>query len=281
MTTLSLEFLKSLGDFQKNRGQGNDAPSLHPLSYLSLTISPRKLALALTMVVLSLVVAHVCVQYIKFFLGHDAQLGFERQFNLVKENNIPTWYSSSALLLSAVLLGMIGLVNKREDNLYTLHWFGLAAIFLFLSIDEAASLHEKLGFELLNPMLKSIGYFHGFGYFPWVIAGATFTLIVALAYLRFLAALPSQTGSLFLIAGTLFVGGALGMEMLEARYIYYYSEADFTYYMFVAVEECLEMLGVVLFLYALLLHLGSRVRGIQILVDDGTAKQRRLVKKRP
>lgn len=99
MTTLSLEFLKSLGDFQKNRGQGNDAPSLHPLSYLSLTISPRKLALALTMVVLSLVVAHVCVQYIKFFLGHDAQLGFERQFNLVKENNIPTWYSSSALLL--------------------------------------------------------------------------------------------------------------------------------------------------------------------------------------
>ena len=72
------------------------------------------------------------------------------------------------------------------------------------------------------------------------------------------------------------------MEMLETRYIYIITaKRTSPTICFVAVEECLEMLGVVLFLYALLLHLGSRVRGIQILVDDGTAKQRRLVKKRP
>lgn len=274
MTTLSLQILRTLRDVQKNPSQENEAASLYPFSHYSLTISPRRLALAMTMVVLSLVVAHVCVQYFKFFLGHETQLGLERQFNLAKENNIPTWYSSSALLLSAVLLGMIGLVNKREDNPYTLHWFGLAAIFLFLSIDEAASLHEKIGSDVFKPMLESIGYFHGLVYFPWVIVGTTFVLIIALAYLRFLAALPIQTGSLFLIAGILFVGGALGMEMLEARYIYYYSEADFTYYMLVAVEECLEMLGVVLFVYTLLSYLGSRVRSLQILVEDETPSQR-------
>lgn len=49
MTTLSLQFLKSLRDFQKIRGQENDATSLHPFSYLTLPISPKKLALSLTM----------------------------------------------------------------------------------------------------------------------------------------------------------------------------------------------------------------------------------------
>jgi hypothetical protein len=76
---------------------------------LNFAISPKKLALGFTLVVLSLIVAHVCVQDLKFFLGHDTQLGFERQFNLERENNIPTWYSSFALLLSAMLLGIIGL----------------------------------------------------------------------------------------------------------------------------------------------------------------------------
>jgi hypothetical protein len=246
MTTSSLRCLKSLLVFQKNRGQENDAASLHPLSYVTLVISPRKVALVLTLVVLSLILAHVGVQYLKFFHGHDVQLGFLHKLSVNEENNLPTWYSSSALLLSAMLLAVIGLANKREDNLYTLHWLGLAAIFLYLSLDEAASLHEYSASSLM-PMLETIGYFHGFLYFSWVIFGAIFVLIVALAFLRFLAALPVQTRSLFLIAGTLYVGGALGIEMLEARHLYIYGHKDFSYMMFAAGEEGLEILGVVVF----------------------------------
>ena len=258
--------------FQSNPGLKKDTASPHASPHLTLVISPKKLALVLTLVVLSLILAHVAVQYMKFFQGHDVQLGFLHQLNLDEENNLPTWYSSSALLLSAILLAVIGLANKREGNPYTLEWLGLAAIFLYLSLDEAASLHETMDARtvaLLGPMLEAAGYFHGFLYDSWVIIGAMFVLIVALAYLRFLTALPVKTRSLFLIAGTLYVGGALGIETLGSRYLYLYGQ-NFSYIMFVAVEEGLEMLGIVVFLYALISHLGSSRSGLQILVEDGT-----------
>jgi hypothetical protein len=272
-TWRSLTRLMPMRIFQCNPGLKKDTASPHASPHLTLVISPKKLALVLTLVVLSLLLAHVAVQYLNYFQGHDVQLGFLHQLNLAEENNIPTWYSSSALLLSAILLAVIGLANKREGNPYTREWLGLAAIFLYLSLDEAASLHEgtnALTDALLGPMLEAAGYLHGLLYYSWVIVGAMFVLIVALAYLRFLAALPVQTRSLFLIAGTLYVGGALGVEILGARHFYLYGLKDFSYMMFVAVEEGLEMLGIVVFLYALISHLGSSSSGLQILVEDGT-----------
>ena len=255
--------------FRANPGLKKDKASPHTFPPFTLLISPRKVALVLTLVVLSLILAHVCVQYLKFFHGHDTQLGFERQLNLDNENNIPTWYSSSTLLFSAILLAVIGLANKRRSNPYAFQWLGLAAIFLYMSLDEAASLHEMMDL----PMLEAIGYFHGLLFFTWVVFGAIFVLVVALAYLRFLAALPIQTRSLFLIAGGLYVGGALGIEILGARHAYLYGFGNnFAYAMYVACEEGLEMLGNVVFLYALLSHLDSTMSGVHILVGDETSE---------
>ena len=257
--------------YQSTPGLKKDSAPPYASPHFTLMISPKKLALVLTLVVLSLIIAHVTVEYIRFFQGHDVLLGFERLLNLNYENNIPTWYSSSALLLSAMLLAVIALVNKREGKPYTLQWFVLAAIFLYLSLDEAASLHESMG-SSLEPMLETIGYFHGFLYFSWVIFGAIFVLFIALAFVRFLVSLAVQTRSLFLIAGTMYVGGALGIELLESRHYYIYGHKDFSYMMLVTVEEGLEMLGVVVFLYALLSHLGSSMSGMQILVENGAPK---------
>jgi hypothetical protein len=187
----SLRWLKYLLILQDNPGLKKDAASPHASPHLTLVISPRKLACVLALVVLSLLLAHVGVQCIRFLSGHDNLFGFVRQLNLDEENNIPTWYSSSALLLSAILLAVIALANKRMGNPYTVQWFGLTAIFFYLSLDEAASLHEETG-ALLRPMLKAAGYFHGFLYFSWVIVGAMFVLIVALPTVGF--SLPFQSG---------------------------------------------------------------------------------------
>jgi hypothetical protein len=56
--------------------------------------------------------------------------------------------------------------------------------------------------------------------------------------------------------------------MLGGRHEYLYGKENFSYLMFVAVEEGLEMLGIVVFLYALVSHLGSSRSGLQILVED-------------
>jgi hypothetical protein len=211
--------------------------------------------------------SHVGVQCVQFFSGHDFLLGFGRQLNLNNENNIPTWYSSSALLLSAMLLTVIGLAKKQGDNPYAFHWLGLAGIFFYLSLDEAASLHE-MTMPLLKPLLKADGYIHGLLYYPWVILGAIFMLIIALAYLRFLTALPLQTKYLFVTAGTLYVGGALGIEILGARYNYIQGTENFTYAIFVVAEEGFEMIGIVIFIYALLCYLGSSLSSLRILFSD-------------
>ena len=270
MKRLFWRSLESALIFQKNRGQENDASSLSASSHVTLVISPKKVALVLILVVLGLTAAHVGSRYLRFFQGHAHQLGFERQLNLDQENNIPTWYSSSALLLSAILLTVIGLANKQRGNPYSYHWLGLAAIFLFLSLDEAASLHEMTD-DLLAPMLSAVGYVHGFLYFSWIVFGAIFVLIVGSVYLPFVAALPRQTRRLFLLAGTLYVGGELGIEILGSRYDYFYGHKNFTYAMFVACEEGLAMLGNVVFIYGLLSHMAS-VCSLRFLVKNGAPK---------
>lgn len=242
--------------FRKNRDPKNDAGSQHAASHVTFVISPRKVALVLILVVLGLLAAHAGTRYLWFFQGHEYQLGFVRQLDLDEENNIPTWYSSSALLLSAILLTVTGFVNRQRGNPYTYHWLGLAVIFLYLSLDEAASLHE-MTHDLLNPRLAAVGYFHGWLHWSWVVFGAIFVLIVGAVYLPFVVALPIQTRRLFLIAGTLYVGGELGMDMLGGRYDYFYGDKTFTYGMLVVGEEGLAMLGNVVFIYGLLTHLGS------------------------
>ncbi|MDV2991298.1 MAG: hypothetical protein N4J56_000952 [Chroococcidiopsis sp. SAG 2025] len=84
----------------------------------------------------------------------------------------------------------------------------LSVIFLFLAIDEFASLHEKL-IEPIHSKLNTSGF-----YFAWVIPGAAFTFVCLLIFTRFLGHLPTQTRRLFLLAGSLYVGGTLGMEMI-------------------------------------------------------------------
>ncbi|NER04565.1 MAG: hypothetical protein F6K17_19105, partial [Okeania sp. SIO3C4] len=50
------------------------------------------------------------------------------------------------------------------------------------------------------------------------------------------------------------VGGGIGMEMIGGYYAYLYDTKNFFYEILVTIEEFLEMLGVVVFIYALLCY---------------------------
>jgi len=235
---------------------------------VTLVISPGKLALTLALIVLCLLLGHVITQSVKIHYGYKTLGGIIPEFDLNSENNIPTWYSSSALLLASALLAMIALVKLQWQETYARHWVVLAVIFLFLSIDEAASLHEK-GSELallIMPSIVDSGYLGRYLYFPWVVFGVTFVLLFSLAYLRFLIHLPAKTRSLFVLAGVIYVGGALGVEMLGARDFYLYGEGrPLVHSMLILWEEGFEMFGIVVFIYALTSYLGSRLTNLRIL----------------
>jgi len=226
---------------------------------MTIEVSAKNVARALLAVVVLLTLAYVAGQYSKYYLDHDVLLGFVEEFDLDRENNIPTWYSTVTLLLCSVLLGTIAVARARENDVYASHWKMLSVIFLFLSIDEAASLHERLTEPVKNAFHTS-----GMLEYAWVIPGGIFVLIVGLAYLKFLLNLPKTTRRQFATAGGLYVAGALGMEMVGSYYNSLYGRTSMAYALIVTGEEFLEMTGVVVFLYALMSYLSRHPGDLKV-----------------
>ena len=224
---------------------------------LVLTVEPKRVAQALCWLVLGIVIvgtiANVVIYNVAPSLEHPLAKLMMR-FDLGHEPSIPAWYSSIALLASSVLLAAVALASRRRHAPYVRHWAGLALIFLGLAVDEVVMFHEGLG----RPITERFDT-HGILYLPWVIPGAAFVLAVAAAYSRFLLHLPSRTGRLFVAAGAIFVGGAIGMELAAAAVIEAYTDASLYHTAVQTIEESLEMLGIVLFIYALLDYLQRMV----------------------
>ena len=223
-----------------------------------MAISSNRVALILAATVLCLTIAGLAAEYSTYYMDDFPLKGkLTRQFFVNDENNIPTWYSSSTLLLASILLGIIGFAKKTAGDQYALHWKALAIIFLFLSVDEAASLHEALG-DALHQIFPTTGYF----YYIWVIPGMIFVLVFVLANLRFLAHLPAKTRYQFLIAGTIFICGAIGLEMPEGLYEENYDDMGLVF--LITLEEFLEMTGIVVFIYALCSYISTHIKNIQV-----------------
>lgn len=215
---------------------------------LTIPYSPQKAAKTLFSIVLCLITADIVGQVSKYFFGHERLLGFVKLFDLNRESNIPSWYSSVTLLLCAFLLANIASLKKGFP--YSYHWKALSFIFVYLSVDESAELHERWNY-LMKPFIHSSGVL----YAPWVVPGAIFVVIVLISYIKFLSHLPRQIKWLFLLAGTVYVGGAVGMELLEGYLLGDSGIETFVYQMVVVLEEFSEMFGIIIFIYALLSYL--------------------------
>ncbi len=225
--------------------------------------APKRVATLLLFVVLCLALASFAGQISKYFLGHDTVLGLVNVFQLDWEHNIPTWFSSSMLLVCGLLLGMVAFTRRVEGARYAAHWTGLSIIFLYMSLDEAIMIHEKW-YKPLDALLGSGDFF----YQGWIIPVVLLVVAFALTYLRFLAHLPTRTRRVFIVAGFIYVAGALGMEIVSGGYMVRHGRENMTYQMLASVEEILEMLGVVVFVYALLSYLQSELKDLPVRFDD-------------
>ena len=146
------------------------------------------------------------------------------------------------------------------------YWFALSGTFAILSLDEAASFHEMLGW-LIWRLLPTSGVF----YFAWVIPGGLFVIGFALVFSGFLRRLPAETRRNLLVAGAVYVSGALGMELVGGDYFSVDEVPDFTYAMMAIVGESLEMFGTILFLRGLLRHLEKHVGTFAVRLTGGAA----------
>jgi hypothetical protein len=226
---------------------------------MQLTIHPGKLTRWLTAIVLVLIAASVACAVARYRYGHADLLGGARLFNLMEEANVPTWFSSVLLLICATWLWLIARLTKLRGERFARHWLALAAIFLLMSLDETAQVHD-----LVSDQLHDRLHTHGVLYYAWVIPAGAFLALIGLAYVRFLFALPRRTAVLFVLAGGIYVGGALGMEMVAAVYDESHGYENAITAAMANVEESMEMLGLVVFGYALLSYLTSTFGPLRI-----------------
>jgi hypothetical protein len=172
-----------------------------------------------------------------------------RILDVAEEHSIPTWFSAASLLVSSCLLGMVFLRARAQKESVRPFWLALSLLFLGLSLDEGAGLHETVGqLQDLTGMTVRPLATHS-----WLLPGAAFTLLVLLVFVPFLRSIHRPTAVRFLGAGAVFVTGALGMELAGAVMLYsgVASEAALVYDLRRVVEEALEMYGIALFNYAL------------------------------
>jgi len=174
------------------------------------------------------------------------------QFSLSSERTPPAFFAFLLLLICGVWLGIIALHEHHGGSRWWRHWAVLAVMFVFMAYDEAAGLHEK-AIEPLRELLDAGGFF----YYAWVIPGIIVVTITFLAYLPFLLHLPPVFRWLFLLSGAIYVGGAIGMEMISGAHIDQHGR-DLVYRLMTIVEEAFEMLGALLFIASLMKYLTRR-----------------------
>lgn len=175
-----------------------------------------------------------------------------RFFMLQNENSITTWFTVVLIALNGLLAVLNATAARQLKTGSALPWLFLAAIIAYLSMDEMLELHERIGVAIARRLEFSTAMA-----FPWVVTGLAFTAVVGLSFLGFLRRLPGRTARLFMLAGGIYVGGALGVEVIESLTVSKFGMGA-AFYIEVMVEECMEMFGQALFAYALLDHLAQR-----------------------
>jgi len=205
----------------------------------------------------------------KYMFGHDYVYGFVPKFDLDGEINVPTWFSSTLLLLAGLLLFYIGAASRREHDQWARHWSFLAWVFVLLSADETGGLHG-----LLSDPLRSAFHLSGAFYHAWVLPVGAAVVAIGLAYLRFLRNLPAGTRRLLILSGIVYVVGAIGFELPEGIYrTAFGANVTVVYGVLTVLEETFEMVGIVLFIYALLDFVEGRWGGVRITLAPASASR--------
>lgn len=213
-------------------------------------------------IALFLLLANTGGQFLRFLVGEDNP--YLRKLILLvhfdHEGNLPTYFSVLLLLLIAALLALIAELNRKHMHPHVSKWMTLSGGFLYIAFDEAFQIHEKL----IWPFQRLIGEDNlGIFYFAWVIPAIFIVIMLGLFFLKFLLYLSVTERNRFLLAAALYLGGAIGMELIGGRHVELYGEENWGYSTITTLEESLEMAGLIFFIWALLKYCEEHYSSVQ------------------
>lgn len=171
------------------------------------------------------------------------------------ERNVPTFASFLLIGFGALLLAIRARLAFMRHERLRKHWAVLAALFVALAFDEAAQMHELV----IGP-IRYLVALDGVLYFAWIIPALLLLLILAMAYMPFLLMLPRATAFTLVACGAVYVGGAVGGEMVGGLLASRAGFADTGYQFVTIMEETGELVGLALFCATMLAVLRGRLR---------------------
>ncbi len=228
---------------------------------IKIAVSPRTVVRYLVMVVIFFFLVSTGIQICKYVF--DYRDDWMKLFNLDRELNFPTWYSAFMIGFCAILLRIIAVGKKQQGDRYTKDWQLLSVIFCCLAIDEVVSLHEILIIPELSEALNLPWFLHSM----WVIPGIVFIAWFIRHYRKFVHHLPARSKQHFISAACIYIGGALIMEMIGSHFAESLGQQHLIYALIATVEEVLEMIGIIMFIYALLYYLSQWAHQLDLQVD--------------
>ena len=229
-------------------------------------LKPSAVARALGAVALVLLLVSTAGQLVKFLTGHDELMGLLSLTFVGNERNIPTLFSVLLLASASLVCAVTAALARKGKDPDVWRWVVLSAGFLYLGFDEGLSLHERMSVPIKAYLGDgALGFSHSF----WAIPGLAGVAVLGLFFQRFLGRLPARTRRAFLMAGAIYVGGAVGFELIGGNYAEVHGDENLGYSALVTVEEGMEMGGVIVFIWAVLAHLAEKYGEVRFRLRTG------------
>ena len=234
---------------------------------MNLFISPKKVVKILGVIILVLTILSLTGQFYKYLMFNGKDRYIVSMLSLDAEFNFPTWYQAISVLICSLLTVIIFKAAKVNKDRFKYHWLGLSFIFLLIATDEILVLHE----QIISPLRRLLAT-SGFLYMAWIIPAFILGVVFLIAYFKFLRSLPSITRIRFIGAGLIFGLGAVVLEAVGGRVLTEIGTNNLTYSLITNVEEILEMIGILLFIHALLQYYQIYYTHLTISIEGKTDK---------
>ncbi len=211
-----------------------------------------KVLAGLLLIVLAAVIVSMAGQLVRFYARKVFELVefLVYEFDLGSERNLPTYFNVFLLAAGGMLSMIVGFGKHSKHQKFAANWMLVGCCFLLLAYDDLEQVHESF----TGPLQE---FFHAGGLFTfaWVIPAIVLVALFAVGNLRFFFSLPKRQQLFLLAAALVYVGGALGVEMIGGAYVEQHGFWDIKTVLLANLEETMEMSGAALFIYFLLEHL--------------------------
>lgn len=213
---------------------------------------PAKVFWVLAGIVACLLIIHLQLQHLNLAYNekHGQVFEISNRFDVDDEASVPTWFSQAIWIGVALAAWLAYKLSNTKSARLT--WLSLAGVGVLFSIDEVSGAHE-LSLQSLHLLAFGLEQSSSRLNAWWLVLPVAVLLVVV--FMQRLYKILTPRNWIIMMAGwAFFVAGAVGLELYgnDIPHNTFYYQGIIT-----AIEEGLEMIGVITILYAVLRFLSS------------------------